>query len=139
MQNPIKKNRQSSIAFEKHGILFENLENLTSSNYPRVQLFQLEFCTRFPLTSVFKTVFEIFVVFFRSSVISKILKRPGFYTLAFYIFINNSRSKQNQKILSKLLQALLNRKYQQKISKSVVVGAHQSFQFFMTDYLVSQK
>ena len=25
------------------------------------------------------------------------LKRPGFYTLAFYIFINNSRSKQNKK------------------------------------------
>ena len=25
------------------------------------------------------------------------LKRPGFYTLVFYIFINNSRSKQNLK------------------------------------------
>ena len=26
------------------------------------------------------------------------LKRPGFYTLVFYTFINNSRSKQNKKI-----------------------------------------
>ena len=25
------------------------------------------------------------------------LKRPGFYTLVFYIFINNSRSRQNEK------------------------------------------
>ena len=25
------------------------------------------------------------------------LKRPGFYTLVFYILINNSRSKQNKK------------------------------------------
>ena len=25
------------------------------------------------------------------------IKKPGFYTLAFYIFINNSRSKQNNK------------------------------------------
>ena len=42
-------------------------------------------------------VFGIFAVFFRSSVIPKKLKRPGFYTLVFYIFINNSRSKQNEK------------------------------------------
>ena len=42
-------------------------------------------------------LFGIFAVFFRSSVIPKKLKRPGFYTLVFYIFINNSRSKQNEK------------------------------------------
>ena len=34
MQNPIQKFRQSSIAFEKPGILLENLKTLTSSNYP---------------------------------------------------------------------------------------------------------
>ena len=28
---------------------------------------------------------------------AKIKKRPGFYTLVFYTFINNSRSKQNKK------------------------------------------
>ena len=37
MQNPIQKFRQSSIAIEKPGILFENLKSLTSFNYPKVQ------------------------------------------------------------------------------------------------------
>ena len=34
MENPINKIRQSSIVFEKTGILFENIE--TSFKYPRV-------------------------------------------------------------------------------------------------------
>ena len=34
MQNTIQKVRQSSIFFEKLGILSENLESLTSSNHP---------------------------------------------------------------------------------------------------------
>ena len=33
MQNAIQKFRQSSIVFEKPGILYENLKNLTSSNF----------------------------------------------------------------------------------------------------------
>ena len=36
MQNSILKFRQSSIVFEKPGILSENLKTLTSSNYPTV-------------------------------------------------------------------------------------------------------
>ena len=36
---------------------------------------------------------------FRSWVISKKEKGPGFYTLVFYIVINNSRSKQNKRNL----------------------------------------
>ena len=39
MQNAIQKFRQSSIVFEKEGILFENLKTLTSSNYPTVPIF----------------------------------------------------------------------------------------------------
>ena len=35
MQNPIQKVRQSSIVFEKPGILSEKLKTLTSSNYNR--------------------------------------------------------------------------------------------------------
>ena len=34
MQNPIQKCRQSSILFEKPGVLSENFKTLTSSNYP---------------------------------------------------------------------------------------------------------
>ena len=54
-------------------------------------------CTRFLLTNVCKRVSGIFFVLLRSWVINKIVKRPGFYALIFYIFIDNSRSKQNKK------------------------------------------
>ena len=39
MQNTTQKFRQSSLVFEEPGILSENLETLTSSNYPTVQYF----------------------------------------------------------------------------------------------------
>ena len=39
MQNNIQKFRQSSIGFEKPGILSGNLKTLASSNYPAVQYF----------------------------------------------------------------------------------------------------
>ena len=39
MQNTIQKFRQSSIVFEKPGILSENLKTLTSFNYPTVQYY----------------------------------------------------------------------------------------------------
>ena len=56
MQNPIQKLGQSSIVFEKPGILYENLKTLTSSNYPTVQYFLLKLRTRFLLTNVYKRV-----------------------------------------------------------------------------------
>ena len=54
MQNAIQKFRQSSIAFEKPGILSENLKNLTSSNYLRFQYLLLKLRTRFLLTNIYK-------------------------------------------------------------------------------------
>ena len=47
MQNTTQKFRQSSIIFEKPGILSENVKTLTSSDYPTVQNFLLKLCTRF--------------------------------------------------------------------------------------------
>ena len=47
MQNLIQKFRQSSIVFEKLGILSEILKTLTSSNYPTVQYFLQKLCIRF--------------------------------------------------------------------------------------------
>ena len=41
MQNTIQKLRQSSIVFEKPGILSETLKTLMSFNYPTVQTFLL--------------------------------------------------------------------------------------------------
>ena len=62
MQNPIKKIRQSSIVFEKPGILSENLKTLTSSNYPTVHYFLLNLRTRFLLTNVYKKASGIFFI-----------------------------------------------------------------------------
>ena len=61
MQNTKQKFRQSSIVFEKPGLLSENLKNLTSSNYPTVQYFLLKLRTRFLLTNVNNTVCGIFL------------------------------------------------------------------------------
>ena len=61
MQNVIRKFRQSSVVFEKPGILPENLKTLTSSNYPTVQYFLLKLRTRFLLTNVYKSMCGIFL------------------------------------------------------------------------------
>ena len=60
MQNPIQKFRQSSIVFEKPGILSENLKTLTSSNYPTVQYFLLKLRARFLLTNAYKILRDFF-------------------------------------------------------------------------------
>ena len=51
---------------EKPGYLFEKLKTLTSSNFHIAEYFLLNFCTRFRLTNVYKRVFGIFFVLFRS-------------------------------------------------------------------------
>ena len=61
MQNTIQKFRQSSIVFEKPGILSEILKTLTSSNYPIVEYFLLKLRTRFLLTNVYKRVCGLFL------------------------------------------------------------------------------
>ena len=66
MQNTIQKFRQSTIVFEKPDILSENLETLTSSNYPTVQHFLPKLRTRFLLANVSKTMCGIFLILFRS-------------------------------------------------------------------------
>ena len=61
-------------------------------------------------------------------------KRPGFYTLIFCTFFNNSRSNQNKKYLTHSFVDITKwktcAKFQQKILKFMVTGAHQSFQLF---------
>ena len=52
MQNTIQKFTQSSIVFEKPGILSENLKNLMSSNHPTIQYLLMKLRTRFLLTTV---------------------------------------------------------------------------------------
>ena len=65
MQNTLQKFREHSIVSEKTGILSEHLKTL-NSNYPTVQYLLLKLRTHFLLTSVYKTVCEIFFILFRS-------------------------------------------------------------------------
>ena len=94
----MQKSRQSSFVFEKPDNLSEKLKTLASSNYHGVQYFMPKLCMCFLLTNVYKRVFRVFLFALDLELFAKITK-PGFYTLVFYIFINNPRSKQNLKIL----------------------------------------
>ena len=78
MHNPTQKFRQGSMVFEEPGILSEKVKFLTSSNY--LILF-FEIYTYFLLTNVFKRVFKICFILFRSWVICQNKKRLDFYTL----------------------------------------------------------
>ena len=89
MQNSMKKIRHSSIVFEKSGILSENLETLTSSNYPRVSRFLLEFCTRFLLTIVYKKVFGIFLFCLDLELFTKIKKTWFDLFFTFFLIIQD--------------------------------------------------
>ena len=142
----IQRSRQSSIVFEKPGIQFENLKTLKSSNYPTVQYVLLKnflfaaqvFCL--PMST--KGCVGYFFIPFRSGVSCKNLERPGFYTLVFYTFINNSSLNKIKKISHTLLQTLLSRKYVQISEKKIkLCGSWSSskFSIFQTKNLVSWK
>ena len=115
MENPIQNVRQRSIVFEKLGILSQKFKTLTSSNYV-LNISLSKCCTCFSLTSVYKRVFEIFFICLDCELSSKIEKdllsthsqKPVF----FYIFINNSGSKQyntvKQETCAKFQQKILN-------------------------------
>ena len=66
MQNAIQKFRQSSIVFEKPGILSGNLKTLTSSNYPTVQYFIAETSHTFSTYHCLKKGLWDFFILFRS-------------------------------------------------------------------------
>ena len=106
----------------------------------------LKFCTRFILlNNVYKRMFRIFYILFRTWVICQNQKRPGFYTLTETRFINNSRSKQNKKNPEYHFVGIGKTetcaKFQQKTLNAVVVGARQRFQFFreITCFLANKR
>ena len=61
----------------------------------------MNFCVRFSLTNVYKSVRGLFLFCLDLDVFAK-NKKTWFLQLVFYIFINNSRSKQNKKKLVKV-------------------------------------
>ena len=66
MHNTRQNFRQSSIVFEKPGILPKNLKTLTSSNYPTVQYFFAETSHTFSTYQCLQKGVWDFFVFFRS-------------------------------------------------------------------------
>ena len=112
----------------------ENLETFTSSNYSTVYDILLKLLTHFQLTNDYKSVCRISFILFRSLVICKKLKRPGFYTLAFYILLItqdlNKNKKNPEHPFVDIIKWKTCSKFQQKVLNSMVVGAHQSFQLF---------
>ena len=93
MQNPIQKFRQSSIVFEKPGILSEKLKTLTNSNYNRdFNSFYWSFA-HVPYLPMFTKGLWDFFILFKTWVICQNQKRSGFYTLTETSFINSSRYK----------------------------------------------
>ena len=97
MQNPIQKFRQNSIVFEKPGILSEKLKTWRA---PTTIHFN-NFCWNFahvPYLPMSTKGCAGFFILFRTWVICQNKKKiPGFYTLTETRFINNLRSKQNNK------------------------------------------
>ena len=63
--------------FRETRFFSEKLKTLTSSNYHGVQYFLLKFRSQFLLTSVYKKMFGIFSILFRSWVICKNKKHLG--------------------------------------------------------------
>ena len=97
----------------------------------------LEFWACFLLNDVYKRMFGIFFILFRSWVIIKNIKNEYVETSSLLIFANNSRSKQNKKKKKNPEHSFVDigksetcAKFQQKILNSVVVRARQSFKFF---------
>ena len=121
MQNPTQSHGRSSIVYDELKLPYSSIVFAeTSHTFPTYQCLQ-------------KDVWEFFYFVQILSYLEK-LERPGFYTFGFYIFINNSRSRQNKKNLEHPFLDIIRQKtcakFQQKILNSLVVRGHQSFQIF---------
>ena len=77
------------------------IENFGKLQLPQSSIFFAKTLHMFPTYHAYKKVLWIVLFCLDLELFSKIKKRPDFYTLDFYIFINNSRSKQNKKNFSK--------------------------------------
>ena len=133
MQNFLQKFRRSSLVFVKPGILSKNLKTFTRSNYHIFQYFLLKLHTRYLLTNVYKRVFGIFLFCLDLELIGNI-KNTWFLHTHFFIFIDNSRSEQNKKILEHPFVEISKQgtcaRFQQKILNFMLIGACQNLQFF---------
>ena len=130
MQNTIPKFRQSSIVFEKPGILSRNLKTLTKTefwiwkndsefeNCPTVQYFLLKLRTRLLLTNVYKRVCRVFFLFcLHLELFAKIKNNLVSAQSCFTLLLITQDLNKIKKILHILFQKLLSRKRAQNFSK----------------------
>ena len=134
MQNTIQKFRQSSFVFKKPVFGLKIWKLWRAPTTPQFNIFCWNFAQVPYLPISTKVCVGIFLFCLDIKLFAEIKKRPGFYTLVFYTFINNSRSKQNKKNSTYPFADITKKKtcakFQQKILNSMVVGACQNFQFF---------
>ena len=98
MQNLIEKFRQSSIVFEKPGILLGNLKNLTNSNLPKVQYVLLKLCTRVLLTNVYKSVFGIFLFCLDLELFAKLKNLISIHPFFIFLLISQDVNKKTKNL-----------------------------------------
>ena len=81
------KNLDKALLFLRNQVLHEKLKTLMSSNYLKVQYFLLKLCACFLLTIVYRRVFGILFILFRSWVTCKNLKKDLVSTHLFFTLI----------------------------------------------------
>ena len=100
MQN-LRQNFRKSSVFEKPGIFFSKIEKFLWAPTTTEWIFYAEILQTFPTDKCLQKSVRDFFILLRSSVVCKNKRRPCLYTLTetrfFYIFINNSISKENKK------------------------------------------
>ena len=143
-RNPKQKFRQSSVVFEKPDIFYEKLKTLTSSNYCRFEYFLLKYSICFSLITVYKRVFLIIFIFFRSRVICESKKIWLLHTET-RVFITFLLITQDLNKIKKTLKALVDivrkktcAKFQQK-NRLYASWSLQKFSIFQTINLACQK
>ena len=107
MQNILQKFKQSSIVFKKPGILSENLKSWKAPTILQFNIFWWNFAYIFYLPISSKACVGFFKFHLDLELFTK-----NFYTLLFYTFIKNSRSKQKKQnspnnLISKKIQFLI--------------------------------
>ena len=112
------KNLEKALLFSKKQVFFLKIWKLgRTPTILQFNMFCWNFAHAFYLPMSTRGCVGIFFISFRSWITFQNLKIPGFYTLVFYTFINNSRSKQNKKDPTHTLVELLSRKRVQNFRK----------------------
>ena len=82
-----------ALLFPRNQAICLKIENFNELQLSQSLIFLLQFCTRFLLNNVYKRMFEIFLILFRSWVINKNIKSEFIETRSFLIFATQDLNK----------------------------------------------